>query len=112
VGDLSNEATVEQLASQIASLDILVNNAGMTSISSPADTDEATDIPHMTHCMWRRGLARNLDTAFLVTKSLLLLLRNSPSGRIIMVSSVTGPVMAMQVRNPSTVTAFLSTCVL
>jgi 3-oxoacyl-[acyl-carrier protein] reductase len=39
---------------------------------------------------------RNIDTAFLVTKYALPLLRKSSSGRIIMVSSVTGHVMAMR----------------
>lgn len=45
---------------------------------------------------FRRGIARNVETAFNLTKHALPLLRQSSSGRIIMISSVTGPQMAMR----------------
>ena len=96
VADLTKESDVATLASQISSLDILVNNAGMTSISSPAKTGEATDIAAMSIEYWHLGMSRNMDTTFLVTKHLLPCLRRSKSGRIIMISSVTGHVMAMK----------------
>jgi 3-oxoacyl-[acyl-carrier protein] reductase len=41
-------------------------------------------------------MSRNMDTTFLVTKNLLPQLRRSSAGRIIMISSVTGHVMAMR----------------
>jgi len=41
-------------------------------------------------------VARNLDLTFLVTKHALPKLRDAKNGRIIMISSVTGPVMAMK----------------
>lgn len=94
--DLTDETQVKQLAAQFAELDILVNNAGMTSLSSPAGFDEALDLTQLSLDSWHKALARNLDTAFLTTKYLLPHLRKSQSGRIIMVSSVTGPVMAMK----------------
>ena len=96
VADLTKEAEVKALLDSISNLDILVNNAGMTSVSSPADDREAIDVASMSIMDWQRGLSRNLDTAFLVTKYALPLLRKSSSGRIIMVSSVTGHVMAMK----------------
>jgi len=45
---------------------------------------------------WRRGLARNLDTAFLCTREVLAGMRDLGWGRVVMVASVTGPVMAMR----------------
>jgi 3-oxoacyl-[acyl-carrier protein] reductase len=41
-------------------------------------------------------MSRNLTTAFLVSKAALPALRQSGSGRIISVTSVTGPLMAMK----------------
>jgi 3-oxoacyl-[acyl-carrier protein] reductase len=96
VGDLSDEGVVDELKSKISNLDILVNNAGMTSISRPAGGGEAASLDQVNFDDWHKGLARNVDTAFLVTRAFLPTLRKSQSGRIIMMSSVTGPVMAMK----------------
>ncbi len=94
--DLTNEQEVSALLSRIQRLDILVNNAGMTSITVPASSNEATDISNVSLESWRQGVARNLDLTFLVTKHALPKLRAAKNGRIIMISSVTGPVMAMK----------------
>jgi 3-oxoacyl-[acyl-carrier protein] reductase len=96
VADLCDEKQVKELFSNIDSLDILVNNAGMTSISNPAGDSEAGDVANIELSNWRLGMARNLDSAFLVTKYALPLLRKSKSGRIVMISSVTGSLMAMK----------------
>jgi 3-oxoacyl-[acyl-carrier protein] reductase len=96
VADLCDERQVKELFSNIDSLDILVNNAGMTSISNPAENSEAGDVANIELSNWRLGMARNLDSAFLVTKYALPLLRKSKSGRIVMISSVTGAIMAMK----------------
>ena len=96
VADLCDERQVKELFSNIDSLDILVNNAGMTSISNPAGDSEAGDVANIELSNWRHGMARNLDSAFLVTKYALPLLRKSKSGRIVMISSVTGAIMAMK----------------
>ena len=96
VADLTKEIEVKALVQEISSLDILVNNAGMTSLSSPALLSELDDVATMSLDDWHRGMSRNMDTTFLVTKHLLPHLRRSKSGRIIMISSVTGHVMAMK----------------
>jgi 3-oxoacyl-[acyl-carrier protein] reductase len=96
VADLCDEKQVQELFASIDSLDILVNNAGMTSVSKPAGDSEAGDLASIELSNWRLGMARNLDSAFLVTKYALPLLRKSKSGRIIMISSVTGSLMAMK----------------
>jgi 3-oxoacyl-[acyl-carrier protein] reductase len=45
---------------------------------------------------WRASLARNLDSAYWVSRTCLPALRISGRGRIIMIASVTGPLMAMR----------------
>lgn len=96
IADLTNELDVQALEREITSLDILVNNAGMTSVTSPAGEDEATDISQLSLEALQKGMSRNLETAFLTTKYFLPKIRQSKSGRIIMISSLTGPVMAMR----------------
>jgi 3-oxoacyl-[acyl-carrier protein] reductase len=96
VADLTDEDQVKEQLVRISQLDILVNNAGMTSISAPSADNEAADVSSVDYESWKKGIARNLDTAFLITKYALPKLRNSSGGRIVMVSSVTGAVMAMR----------------
>jgi 3-oxoacyl-[acyl-carrier protein] reductase len=96
IADLTDLEECQSLINQIGELDVLVNNAGMTSINNPLGGDEATDLTRITNEAWRRGIERNLDTAFNLTKAALPKLRNSKSGRIIMISSVTGGLMAMR----------------
>ena len=95
VADLTRESDSLRVITSIERLDILVNNAGMTSVNSPLGTDEASDLTNITSDAWHRGIQRNLDTAFNLTKAALPLLRKSDNGRIVMVSSVTGGLMAM-----------------
>jgi 3-oxoacyl-[acyl-carrier protein] reductase len=75
------------------SLDVLVNNAGMVSVAGGGTTSRATCSAHRPSGGRRR---RNLDTAYLMTRAALPHLRASGSGRVVMVTSVTGPVMAMR----------------
>ena len=89
-------ALIDFVINHYQKIDILVNNAGMTSLSSPALLSESEDVATMSLDDWHRGMSRNMDTTFLVTKYLLPHLRNSKSGRIIIISSVTGHVMAMK----------------
>ena len=81
---------------------VLVNNAGMTSVSSPAvevdscEGAESGTALGMSYDQWRRSIARNLDTAFLMTSAVLPGMQQQGRGRVVMVASVTGPVMAMR----------------
>ncbi|NDB50520.1 MAG: SDR family oxidoreductase [Actinobacteria bacterium] len=95
VADLTIESDCEALVTKVGSIDILVNNAGMTSQNDPLGADEASDLTSVTLEAWQRGMKRNLDTAFNLTKCALPSLRKSKSGRIVMVSSVTGGLMVM-----------------
>ena len=97
VGDLTDETQVAALAAAVerhwGRLDVLVNNAGMTSVSQPAAEDGP--LAELSLATWTAGLRRNLDTAFLVTRAMLPMV-SAPRGRIVMMSSITGPVMAMR----------------
>jgi 3-oxoacyl-[acyl-carrier protein] reductase len=75
-------------------VDIVVNNAGMISTTNPVF--ESGTVDSMSLTTWRASLERNLTTAFLVTKAALPAMTRHGWGRIIMLASVTGPVMAMR----------------
>ncbi len=98
VGDLTRPeqaaAAVERARAAYGRLDVVVNNAGMVSATDPdyLEGDLAGTDPHR----WRRSIERNLDTAYLVTRAALPLLHASGSGRVVMVTSVTGAVSAMR----------------
>lgn len=106
VADLTDEAQVhDALAHVVDALGpptVLVNNAGMTSVSAPALTvassggEESGTVGELSYETWRLALSRNLDTAFLATRAVLPGMRQQGWGRVVMVASVTGPVMAMR----------------
>jgi 3-oxoacyl-[acyl-carrier protein] reductase len=96
VGDLTVEGAAERLLAQVLAahdgrLDILVNNAGMVAVGG---AEESSEIAAMTRAEWDRGLARNLGIAFDVTRTALPALVASGHGRIVFVSSVTGPLVS------------------
>ena len=106
VADLTDEEQVRravaEVTTELGAPTILVNNAGMTSVTAPALTPEQTGgtesgrAGDMTLAQWRASLVRNLDTAFLVTRATLPHMQAAGWGRVVMVASVTGPVMAMR----------------
>ncbi|NCX36790.1 MAG: SDR family NAD(P)-dependent oxidoreductase, partial [Actinobacteria bacterium] len=96
VADLTDIEQCQSLVGLFSSLDILVNNAGMTSIGSPLGRDESASLTEVSTEAWERGIKRNLNTAFNLTKVALPKLRESHAGRIVIISSVTGGAMAMR----------------
>jgi 3-oxoacyl-[acyl-carrier protein] reductase len=97
VADLTAEdqaaRVVDEVVAAHGALDIVVNNAGMVSVGSGA---EGGSLLSMDLATWRAGMARNLDTAFLVTRSAMPHVASRGWGRVVNVASVTGPVMAMR----------------
>ncbi len=106
VADLTDEDQVREAVAEatrtLGPPTVLVNNAGMTSVSTPAlDTassggSESGTVTGLTYAQWRTAVARNLDTAFLATRAVLPGMQAAGWGRVVMVSSVTGPVMSMR----------------
>ena len=98
IADLTAEGAADRLISaaleSMGHIDILVNNAGMTSVSNPG-SDEFGGAD-MSPAAWRASMARNLDSAYLVSRAAARGMQQAAWGRIVNVSSVTGPVMAMR----------------
>lgn len=91
----------EDVIRQFGQLDILVNNAGMTSVAHPADdSGEIGGIDDVSVSEFERAITRNLTTTYALTKELLAHIRQSSAGRIVMVTSVTGAIMAMRHQVP------------
>ncbi len=97
-GDLTDPGQVEKLLSiavaKLGGLDGVVNNAGMTSVVNDGFA-EFNSIDETSLDQWRKSFARNLDSAFLVTRAALPFIRQQPQGRIVMVSSTTGTISAI-----------------
>lgn len=97
-GDLTQDRTAVELAraatSRFGRLDIAVNCAGMTSTTRPEPESGAAR--ELSFEKWQASLSRNLDAAFLFARAVLPALEESGTGRLVMVSSLTGPVMAMR----------------
>ena len=98
IGDLTDAGVASGFVSAALErwgrLDVAVNNAGMISAARPVF--ESGTVESMDLATWHAGLDRNLTTAFLVTKAALPVMIRRGWGRIIMVASVTGPVMAIR----------------
>lgn len=95
--DLTDPAEARRLAGvaidRFGRIDVLVNNAGMTSVSSrdhPGTTAQLGDE------QWRASIARNLDTVFFMSRAVLPAMLAARYGRIVNVSSVSGPVLAFR----------------
>jgi 3-oxoacyl-[acyl-carrier protein] reductase len=90
-------ATVEAVVSRFGSIDILVNNAGMVTVGMhPYEgSDESPSFADLEDADWDQDLAMNLGTAYNVTRAVLPGMLERGWGRIVMVSSVTGPVVAI-----------------
>ena len=94
--DLTEEDQVLKLSKTIIKkfnkIDILVNNAGMVQIGN--DQPSKKFIEHSLES-WNYGIDINLKSTFLVTRNILPYLKKQKSGRIINISSVTGPIVGI-----------------
>jgi 3-oxoacyl-[acyl-carrier protein] reductase len=95
VADLTLEAEVQRLVESVleraGQIHILVNNAGMVQTGEEMLSKPLRDL---TYAEWRRQIAITLDTAFLMTRAVLPTMTKSKYGRIVNVSSVTGPLVS------------------
>jgi 3-oxoacyl-[acyl-carrier protein] reductase len=82
------EALVEEVLERLGPIDVLVNNAGMV---QTGHEDAGGRFVELAPAAFERDLALNLMTAFHVTRAALPSMLARGYGRIVMVSSVTGP---------------------
>jgi len=93
--DLTDTDQVDRLCSEIETavgpIDIVVNNAGMvqTGFDEPSKA-----VQEITDAEWRRGIDINLTSVFAVTRRLIPGMIERNYGRIVNMSSVTGPVVS------------------
>jgi len=96
IANLTREEVVQKIVEDIRSdngrLDICVNNAGMTVVGESEQPHAIIDETSLDG--WHFSLDRNLTTCFLVTRAVLSIMRVQKYGRIINISSTSGPVQA------------------
>lgn len=95
VADLTDRNQVKNVINAIISdfnnIDVLINNAGMIQVGEEEDFTCFTEVSYEE---WDKSINRNLTLCFNVTRLVLPLMKSSQYGRIVNVSSVTGPVVS------------------
>ena len=92
VDETAAERLVEAVLERFGRLDVLVNNAGMTQTGGE---EISAPFAEMDARAWRLAIDRNLTTAANVTRAALPPMLARGYGRIVNVSSVTGPHVAI-----------------
>ncbi|MDA0174628.1 SDR family oxidoreductase [Solirubrobacter taibaiensis] len=90
VADLTVWADAERVVAEAGEIDVLVNNAGMVQTDVAAPDKLFTEL---TEAEWERGIDINLHTTFRLCR--LVAPAMGSGGRIVNVSSVTGPYVAL-----------------
>jgi 3-oxoacyl-[acyl-carrier protein] reductase len=95
IADLMNrqqvEALIEKIISSYGRIDVLVNNAGMVQVGQEEDFSSFDTV---TYESWDDSINRNLNITFNVTRKVLPYMIEKKYGRIVNVSSVTGPIVS------------------
>jgi 3-oxoacyl-[acyl-carrier protein] reductase len=81
---------VEKAVDAFGGIDILVNNAGMSQVGDPEAIMHMADL---APAEWDKSIQRNLNTCFNVTRCVLPHMLEKNYGRIVNVTSVTGPLV-------------------
>jgi 3-oxoacyl-[acyl-carrier protein] reductase len=92
IADLTDAGATERALADLGTVEVLVNNAGMVQVGE--DLADAEFLA-LSESAWLKDIDRNLHTAFRVTRRLAPAMAARGWGRIVNVSSVTGPVAAM-----------------
>jgi len=99
VCDLTNIESTQEMFTSIGrdqgGIDILINNAGMASVGVPVGVESGA-LGSIEILDFDNALQRNLMTAVHATRCALPFMQETMWGRIISISSVTGPLMSMR----------------
>jgi len=90
------DALVGTVRDRLGPVTVVVNCAGMAGLAAPLVASADGDIAEVGLDAFQDSLTRNLATAFLVTRAVLPDMRAAGWGRVVMVASVTGVVVAMR----------------
>jgi 3-oxoacyl-[acyl-carrier protein] reductase len=94
IADLSDDGEAKALVAAVKKrfgrLDILINNAGMLQTGRK---NTASRVERIGNEEWRRALSLNLDTCFFVTRAAVPHMLRGRYGRIVNISSVSGPLV-------------------
>jgi 3-oxoacyl-[acyl-carrier protein] reductase len=93
VADLTSWEAASALAAAVGDVDVLVNNAGM--IQTGVDEPDVAFL-ELPPERWRAGIERNLQTTFHMCRLIAPGMAARGYGRIVNVSSVTGPYVALE----------------
>ncbi|HEY1423664.1 MAG TPA: SDR family NAD(P)-dependent oxidoreductase [Candidatus Acidoferrum sp.] len=95
VADLTDETQVKTLVNAVIAwqsrIDILVNNAGM---AQSGQAMQSGTLENVSLSDWQRQLAISLNSAFLMARAVLPIMKKQKYGRVVNVSSVTGPLVS------------------
>lgn len=95
IADLMDRLQVQRLVDNVLAefgrIDILINNAGMVQSGAP---ESFTEFANLDGEEWDLGISRNLTTCFNVTRKVIPHMIRQGYGRIVNVSSVTGPLVS------------------
>jgi 3-oxoacyl-[acyl-carrier protein] reductase len=95
VADLTEESAARRIVDMVIErsgrIDVLVNNAGM---AQSGHSLEGKTLRESSYADWQRQIKITLHTAFLMTRAVLPVMTQRKYGRIVNVSSVTGPLVS------------------
>jgi 3-oxoacyl-[acyl-carrier protein] reductase len=95
VADLTEESAARRIVDMVMErggrIDVLVNNAGM---AQTGQSLEGKTLRESSYADWQRQIEITLHTAFLMTRAVLPVMTERKYGRIVNVTSVTGPLVS------------------